>query len=60
MGFKINFLAAFLFANFLLYIPPKMFPEIFQLSDFLPYQLWVNVLFFFILFLPTKVGNFFK
>ena len=60
MSFTINFLAAFVFINFLLYIPPKMFPEIFKLSDFLPYQAWFNFLFLFTLFLPKKVGNFFK
>ena len=46
-----------IFINLIIRLLMTSFPEAFDPSTVLPYQLWINVLFLFIFFLPDKVAK---
>jgi hypothetical protein len=57
--FKRNFrlFCVILLVNGLFHLAIVNFPEAFQASDVLPYQLWVNVIFIFVFLLPNRVAQ---
>ncbi len=57
--FKRNFrlIGVVLLVNGLFHLVLVNFPEAFQASDVLPYQLWVNVVFIFVFLLPNRVAQ---
>ncbi len=46
-----------LLINGLFHLAITNFPEAFQASDVLPYQLWINVVFIFVFLLPNRVAQ---
>ncbi len=52
-----KYIIILLFINLIIRLLMTSFPEAFNPSTVLPYQLWINILFLFIFILPDKVAK---
>ncbi len=52
-----KYIGILVFINLIIKILMTSFPEAFNPSDVLPYQLWINILFLFIFILPSNVAK---
>ncbi len=52
-----KYILALIFINLIIRVLMTSFPEAFNPSTVLPYQLWINILFVFIFILPSRVAK---